>query len=283
MPNQNNFRSDITNKKEPRYLASRLVRVPEEQILLEEIPASFGYDNEDTVEIHFYTVQENALLLSTTIPLNSGILKSHIVSYNDNTYKNYLEIDFTKLFLDKSLIFIPGEYNVVINFFSDEIGTYEDRQLEIQAISTSRTEVSVGFPATFPENQVLDEYQQNIIDEFATPSFSKVDSIGVMEKIITSGVKSVDDTEGMTASNVLPNVTNPERIFNALVNAEVFTEVQENLNDFIPKLFEVIRQEIIGNPDIYLQPDELIRHLRYAISIRIGNLQSSVSNRVRII
>lgn len=281
MPNQNNFRSNI-NKSEPRFLASRLVRLPEEELLLEEIPASFGYDNEDVVEIHFYTVQENALLLSLTAPLNSGILKSHLVSYDDNTYKNYLQIDFTKLFVDKSIIFIPGEYRVVFNFFSDEIGSYDDRQLEIKTISPSRTEIAVGFPPITPPNEVLQQFQQDTIYEFTTPAFSKPDAVGIMEKIVTSGVRLNDSGEGMTTTNVLPNIQNPERTINALTNAELLTELQEKLDDFIPRLFETVRREIVTNDDIYLQKEDLITYLRYAISVKIGQLQNTMNRRVKI-
>jgi hypothetical protein len=283
MPNQDNFRSNLADVTEPRFLASRMVRFPTENLLLEEIPASFGYDNEDTVEIHFYTAQDNVLLLSTTVALNSGILKSHIISYDDGTYKNYLEIDFTKLFLDQSLVFIPGDYLVVFNFFSDEIGSYRNRELEIKNISTSRTEVVVGFPQIVPENPSLQQSQQRILDEFAIPSLQKPDAIGAMEKIITSGVKLSSDAEGMTSTNVLANLGDPLRKLTALENAEVLGEIQELLNDFIPRLFDPVRKEIITTQDIYLQQVELIDYLRYAISIKIAKMQSSVNSKIRII
>lgn len=283
MPNQDNFRSNLADVTEPRFLASRMVRFPTENLLLEEIPASFGYDNEDTVEIHFYTAQDNVLLLSTTVALNSGILKSHIISYDDGTYKNYLEIDFTKLFLDQSLVFIPGDYLVVFNFFSDEIGSYRNRELEIKNISTSRTEVVVGFPPIEPENPSLQQSQQRILDEFAIPSLQKPDAIGAMEKIITSGVKLSSDAEGMTSTNVLANLGDPLRKLTALENAEVLGEIQELLNDFIPRLFDPVRKEIITTQDIYLQQVELIDYLRYAISIKIAKMQSSVNSKIRII
>lgn len=282
MPNQDNFRTNLADNREARFLASRMVRFPTENLLLEEIPASFGYDNQDLIEIHFYTAQDNVLLLSTTATLDSGILKSHIISYEDGTYKNYLEINFTKLFLDQSLVFIPGDYLVVFNFFSDEIGSYDDRQLEIKNISPSRTEVLIGFPQTIPENPALQQSQQKTIDEFATPALQKPDAIGAMEKVITSGVKLSDDAEGMTSTNVLANVGDPVRILTALENAEVLGELQELLTDFIPRLFEPVRKEIISTQDIYLQQVELIDYLRYAVSIKIARMQNSVNSKIRI-
>ena len=155
MPNQANFRSDITTQTEPRFAASRIVSNPNELILFEEVPASFAFDAHDTLEVHFYTTPGNQLLLSTTITLSDQIIMSHIVSYSDNSYKNYIRIDFTKLFIDKNLILVPGDYKLVLNFFSDEIGSYTDRRLTIDTISPSRTEVQLTF------NNIIDTVTRN--------------------------------------------------------------------------------------------------------------------------
>jgi hypothetical protein len=69
MPNQRNFRSDITTVTEPRFTASRIVKSYDEGVLLEELPASFGFNELDNIEVHFYTLSSNSLVLSTVINL----------------------------------------------------------------------------------------------------------------------------------------------------------------------------------------------------------------------
>jgi hypothetical protein len=208
MPNQANFRSNITTQTEPRFTASRIVSNPSELILFEEVPASFAFDAQDNVEVHFYTIPGNQLLLSATVTLNDEVVKSHIVAYNDNSYKNYIRIDFTKLFVDKNLILVPGDYRLVLNFFSDEIGSYTDRRLTIDTISPTRTEVQLTF------NNVIDEVtrreNQYLLKEFVEPSFTKADAVGVAEKIFKSGVELDDSTEGVTADTIVENIEIPE-------------------------------------------------------------------------
>ena len=181
MPNQENFRSDVTTVTEPRFLASRIVRVPDELILLEELAASFGFDIDDNVEIHFYTVPDNILTLSTVIRIRDTILKSHVVKYQDDTLKNYIRIDFTKLFLDKNLVLLPGDYRVVMNFFSDEIGKYDNRILSVSQISPSRTEVELIFNNTTDE--VVREQNLIALKEFVEVGLNKPDAAGLAQKI----------------------------------------------------------------------------------------------------
>ena len=275
MPNQANFRSDITTQTEPRFAASRIVSNPNELILFEEVPASFAFDAQDTVEVHFYTIPGNQLLLSTTITLSDQIIKSHIVSYSDNSYKNYIRIDFTKLFIDKNLILVPGDYKLVLNFFSDEIGSYTDRRLTIDTISPSRTEVQLTF------NNIIDAVTRNddtyLLREFVEPSFNKSDAVGVAQKIFTSGINLNDPAEGVTAKTVVDNIeileinqtyANTIARIDALNLRESF---DAQINDFLLQLYTFISEEIVINGDDRIQQDEYEQIIRSVVADKIEN------------
>jgi hypothetical protein len=286
MPNQANFRSDITTQTEPRFAASRIVSNPNELILFEEVPASFAFDAQDTVEVHFYTIPGNQLLLSTTITLSDQIIKSHIVSYSDNSYKNYIRIDFTKLFIDKNLILVPGDYKLVLNFFSDEIGSYTDRRLTIDTISPSRTEVQLTF------NNIIDAVTRNddtyLLREFVEPSFNKSDAVGVAQKIFTSGINLNDPTEGVTAKTVVDNIeileinqtyANTIARIDALNLRESF---DAQINDLILQLYTFISEEIVINGDDRIQQDEYEQIIRSVVADKISNLRQIMDMRINV-
>ena len=286
MPNQANFRSNITTQTEPRFAASRIVSNPSELILFEEVPASFAFDAQDNVEVHFYTIPGNQLLLSATITLSDNIIKSHIVAYDDNSYKNYIRIDFTKLFVDKNLVLVPGDYRMVLNFFSDEIGSYTDRRLTIDTISPLRTEVQLTF------NNVIDEVTRQedtyLLTEFIEPSFNKSDAVGVAQKIFKSGVELDDSTEGVTADTIVENIVIPEinqtyentmaRIDKLNLRESFDTQV----NDFLLQLCTFIQEEIVINGDDRIQQDQYERIIRSVVRNNIGNLQQIMDMRVRV-
>jgi hypothetical protein len=286
MPNQANFRSDITTQTEPRFAASRIVSNPNELILFEEVPASFAFDAQDTVEVHFYTIPGNQLLLSTTITLSDQIIKSHIVSYSDNSYKNYIRIDFTKLFIDKNLILVPGDYKLVLNFFSDEIGSYTDRRLTIDTISPSRTEVQLTF------NNIIDAVTRNddtyLLREFVEPSFNKSDAVGVAQKIFTSGINLNDPAEGVTAKTVVDNIeileinqtyANTIARIDALNLRESF---DAQINDLILQLYTFISEEIVINGDDRIQQDEYEQIIRSVVADKISNLRQIMDMRINV-
>jgi len=289
MPNQSNFRSDITTNTDPRFLASRVVSYPEEGILLEQVPASFGFSAYDNIEVHFYSVPDNALVLSTVMDANDAdILKSHVVSYADGTLKNYIRIDFTALFQKKQLLLIPGDYRLVLNYFTEEIGDYNDRQLQLQIISPSRTEVQLAF------NNNVDEVaiQQNMTSsrEFVLTSLEQPFAVGAAEKIFVSGVKTEDPTEGLIYENIVANIEIPTieqtyastigRVKNLGQAAE--PSFQTAINEFLPKLYDVIREEIVSLGDARIQEDEFRAFIITAVDDKLKELQAATDTRITL-
>jgi hypothetical protein len=284
MPNQANFRSNITTTSDIRYNASRIVRVPDELILYEEVPASFAFDRQDNIEVHFYTITDNQLLLSTVITLNDEIVKSHIVSYDDNSYKNYMRVDITKLFEDKGLILIPGDYRMVMNFFSDEIGSYSNRKLTLETISPSRTEVELVFNDT--SDAVIQQENLNLLTEFIEPSFEKTDAVGVAEKIFKSGVELNDGAEGVTANNIISNIETGNQTYEDTIGRidrlDLRYSFDTQLNDFLLNLFNFIREEIVINGDDRIQESQYQIIITDMVSRHIKNLRQTVDSRIKI-
>ncbi len=286
MPNQENFRSDVTTPTEPRFSASRIVANPNELILFEEVPASFAFDLQDNIEVHFYTIPGNQLLLSTTIILDDEIIKSHVVTYADNSYKTYIRIDFTKLFLDKNLVLVPGDYRMVLNFFSDEIGSYRDRRFTIDTISPSRTEVQLTF------NNIIDTVTRAedayLLREFFEPSFNKIDAVGVAQKIFKSGVELNDSTEGITVDTVVDNITVPtlnQTYVNTMARIDKLNLRESfdlQVNNFLVRLGSFIQEEIVIKGDDRIQQDEYEEIIRSIVRNKITELKQIMDSRINV-
>lgn len=299
MPNQNNFRSNIVNNTEPRFLASRVVKSLNEGILFEQIPASFGYEPTDYIEVHFYTKQTNSLILSTTIAASDAdILKSHVVSYPDGTLKNYIRIDFTELFKRKQLILIPGDYKLVLNFFSNEIGDYNNKKMYIDVISNDRTEIQIAFRDNIDSNGNIDANlianNDKLLYEFVEKGFDKVNAVGAAEKIFLSGVQTENSDEGLTYDNIVGNIyvarTTPnedQTVENTIDRIEnlgenVIQQFEQEINNFLPKLFETVREEIIINGDKRIQEEEFKKIIDDAIRLRLNELQAAIDSRIEL-
>lgn len=286
MPNQENFRTNLSSITDPRYTASRIISVTDNFILNEEVPASFAFDKDDVIEVHFYTTVGNQRILSTTINVNDAIIKSHIVSYEDNSYKNYIRIDFTQLFVDKNLVLVPGDYRMVLNFFSGEIGTYENRKLNIDVISDSRTEVQVSF------NDTVDDIalQENLylLNEFVEKGFNKSDAVGTAQKIFSSGVELNDPTEGLLAENIEENIDTPlanqtrEDTLDRIETLGLTDIFNQQLNSFLPELYKFVREEIVINGDERIQESEYRDIIQRIVKEKINQLAKITDRRIQV-
>lgn len=286
MPRQRNFRNQVINRPESRFLASRLVRVPNDEILLQELPASFGYDEQDNIELHFYTARTNVLITSIVTKISEQIVKLHIVGYDDNSYKTYLQIDFTKLLTDKNTTIIPGDYLLTINLFSDEIGSYENRILSIAEISPSRTEVELVINNS--TDDVTRAQNDTLLAEFVSDSFTKADAIGVMEKVLKTGVQTGDTSEGINGENVIAEIPiefsprNRAATVDRLDRLGLTEPLRLALDAYIPKLFEKIREQIVIG-DERVQVDELAELLNNELAATIEELRVTVDPRINLI
>jgi hypothetical protein len=112
-----------------------------------EIPTNVANLEKTNIEINFYSLFDNSLVYSDVVPASVGAISTETFQYTDGTSRVLLFIDFSKLV---AYAFPQGQYQVVFNFFEDEIGSYTDKKLMVSQISVSRSEVEleyIGAPA----------------------------------------------------------------------------------------------------------------------------------------
>lgn len=160
MPNQQNYQTNIQELSDlyTRYTVSRAIVNKSDDLLEMEIPADFSEALlENNIEINLYSISDNSLIFSDVIRNVNGAVYTEALQYVDNSLRKLLYIDFAKI---SNLELLPGEYSVTLNFFADELGSYDSRILKINTISTSRTEV---------ELKLTDVSQQKALEQFAIP------------------------------------------------------------------------------------------------------------------
>jgi len=160
MANQTNYQSNIQelSNSYTRYLVSRTIANTKDDLLDMEVPADFSEALlQNTVEVNLYSLADNSLIFSDVVKNVSGSIYVETLQYEDNSSRKLLYIDFAKV---EGLQLPSGQYGVTLNFFADEIGSYNDRILKVNRISTSRTEV---------ELKLTDLTQQRNLQQFAIP------------------------------------------------------------------------------------------------------------------
>ena len=163
MANQKNFKTNINQvlQQYSKYTVSRVIGNKADDLLDMEVPADFSEALlENNIEINVYSLADNSLIFSDFIPNNSQAIRTETLQYPDNTKRNLLYIDFSKL---PELLLPVGQYEVTLNFFANEVGTYDDRILKINKISPSRKEV---------ELKLTDLAKQSTLEQFAIPRIS---------------------------------------------------------------------------------------------------------------
>jgi hypothetical protein len=277
MPNQTNYRTDLAEINEPIAFVSRIVQSLEEGVLLEELPGSFGYDLNDNIEIHFYTAAGNVLLKSITANItDENIFKFHVVSYDDGSINTYLRIDFTELFEAKNEILLPGDYKMVINFFSDEVGSYNNKNLYIQEISPSRTEIQLGFINNISQPQI--DANERELKEFVEPSFDKITAIGVAQVILKTAFDTDNTAVGLTFDTMFS-----ENIRNRIARAQLTSNTKTNVQNFLSTIYDAVKQKITNVQDERIQEDEFFTIVQSAVDENILQIETQLPSKINIV
>lgn len=144
MANQQNYSTNISGLVNPtKFNVSRIIGDMRDNLLEIEVPANIRVDDyvNKFIELHVYSLADNQLIYSTVLDNSiSDILKINTITYDDGSSRNLLFIDFSKV---STFDFPIGRYSVTLNFFSKEIGSYDDRPLVVNKISPSRKEVEL--------------------------------------------------------------------------------------------------------------------------------------------
>lgn len=189
MPKQPNYVQLVPTKPQS-FPISRIAESENDTDILEgRLPAEFGFDIDDNLELHFYDSQNN-IVNTTIVALNSGIISIRSLLLPDGTREEKLVLDMTRIQTELGLFLTPGTYTLVINLFSDEIGSYANKKLNIEEIAESRTELRLGFNVPFTE------VEQQELYEFTQPSLPRVLAGGAINAIMgISGGDVVSNTQ----------------------------------------------------------------------------------------
>jgi len=174
MPNLNNISTDTTqlSQRYIRYAVSRVITNKLNNLLDMEVPAEFPEELlQNNVEINLYSLADNSLIFSDVIKNVSGSLFTETLKYPDGSLRNLLFIDFTKI---PTLDIPVGQYSVTLNFFADELGSYDNRILKINKISTSRNEVELKLLDSAQKNKLTQVATSKIDAEYITPALRQI-------------------------------------------------------------------------------------------------------------
>lgn len=211
MANPLNYKQDINN---PQIQASEKIdRVfVDEDYVIKARESEYYYglrNSREFVELHFYIPDSTTLIYSTVIPLAEPYV--NVVDNNPEDAILNLELDFwtegpeegteedsrgrmipysnSDSLQQKYLRDLPsGTYDVIINFFADEVGTYNDINWRIKTVSPSRTEIVLHARPTEEGTVTLNaeesrDYEQFLIKSVFFPDFRDIlnDIMGVSD------------------------------------------------------------------------------------------------------
>ena len=177
MPRQPNYGELIPLKPQSKAMSRIADSELDTDILQARVPAGFGFDYTDNIELHFYDSQNN-LVNTTIIPVASGMVSVRSISLPDGGIEEKVIIDMARVQTELGLFLMPGTYTVTINLFSDEIGSYGNKKLTIEEISPSRTELRLGFNVRYTDTESSE------LCEFIEPSLPRVVAVGTICSIV---------------------------------------------------------------------------------------------------
>jgi len=256
MPNQSNFVQLIPGS--PRaFSISRIANsAGDADILQGRSPGQFGFSLDDNVEMHFYDAANN-LVGSVVIPVSTGIISGKTIILPDGTVDEKILIDMTRVQQELGLLVPPGNYNVSINFLSNEIGDYTNPKMIIEEVSPSRTELRLGFV------NAVTQVEQTELYEFVQPSVPRVIAAGL-----------VADTLGVNQQGNPPEIN--EEVA-ALIDTSR-TQIDQFINSVIAELEQVNPSVIAQLADLQPEaPDYLNLTVEYVIGSIYDELVSLLS------
>lgn len=220
MANQENYVQIIPNNPQV-FSVSRIAESENDQdIIVGRLPGEFGFNSDDNIEMHFYD-STNRLVGSVIVPVSTGIISAKTILLPDNQREEKVILDMTRVQKELGLLIAPGTYTVSINFFANEIGSYNDKKMIIEEVSPSRTELRLGF------NKTVTDVETSELFEFVQPSVPRLVAAGFLGN-------AVGISQGGT-------------------NVQT-SEDRRNLTDFITKITDYL---LSVNPDILAQLADL--------------------------
>lgn len=245
MPNQNNYKQALENAEAgySRYIISRIISNPADTLLVGQLPSALPFDLDTAnVEISLYSLADNSLIYSDYIS-NSivGALTQKNIEYQTNkivngettkiqTVRTFLFIDFSKLV---DLGIPSGQYSLTLNFFVDEVGSYQSRPLSISKISPSRLEIEFDYNGDSKEQ----------LDNFIKPS------IGNSTLVLNSVINQVLNDTGSYGQEELPtnNIRLTPEVIRTLLPTNIARAIDEYQFDTGSTSVYSVAQEILNS------------------------------------
>ena len=292
MSNQTNYVQAIPGNPQSFSISRIAESENDTDIILGRQPGEFGFDVDDNIEMHFYD-SVNRLVGSVIIPVATGIISARTIILSDGSKDEKVVIDMTRVQKELGLLIPPGTYNVILNLFSDEIGTYTNPKMIVEEVSPSRTELRLGFNTTFTNTE-----QQELF-EFVQPSVPRVLAAGLVGGTVGIGEGDIitqTETGMVQVQEFINKVTdilltdNPE-LLSDLVNVE--PDAPDNLNLTIEFMSAAIYDEFVmllettrGNKQFdRLQESELMTLIEKAVDNAFvkNNINLYTQNQIRYV
>ncbi len=250
MSTQENYTESLPSNSK-RYSVSRVATIPTDELLFAVEPADFGFTVNDNIEIHFYSKLTTALVFSQRIDLTDDILGIRTIDYVDNKFRNYITFDFNKYIELYPLKISPGDYEIVINIFSDEIGNYNDKKMLINAVSDSRTEVNLRFK-DITETNLLE------LKEFVKPAISKPYLDGILQNVFITAGQQSNQSIGVTIEAILGELSAAGEAQDLTRTEQLgrLGEVQALVANLLETVYKRIQQILVSYPTFRVTEEE---------------------------
>lgn len=279
MTNSNNFAAGQLPPY-PRYTLSRIIANKQDNLLDMEVPADFSNRFlENNIEINLYSLADNSLVYSDFIKNKKDsvpVFYTERLQYTDGTFRHLLYIDFSKIYTEIQLP--PGRYSATLNFFADEVGSYDNRILKVTNIPASRTEVELELSDYLQPNAPVmsAEEKQILLEKFAIPAINVEYIRPVLKQIFNQeGSDAIDiptSPAKINSSSIYQNFTSGSGDKLLLYNFDedydnfigINTITQNVLNLAYPIALEKIESMILSGSTTFTET-ELSTHIVDAI------------------
>lgn len=167
-------------------MVSRVIDNPLDKLLELEVPTTIP--EYFTVELSFYTLTDNSLIASLVLDSNDeSVFTATTLVYTDTSIRRLLFVDFSKI----DITLEQGRFQVVMNFFIPEIGTFSEPQLVLTDISPSRKEVEFSISPEYITTGSI-----NKLVDFASPQISS--------QWVLDAVRQIFNQPASATSNNIP-------------------------------------------------------------------------------
>ena len=247
MANQQNYTTDIisTANQYTKFTVSRIVDSPMDSLIQIEIPPTIPEKFE--VEVSLYSLYDNLLVYTTTIPSTSDVVTLQKLTYADTSARSLLFFDFSKT----NIQLVDGRFQAVFSFLTPVIGDASVVPLMVTNISPSRTELQL---------QLMPEYRTpasaSYLRDYMSPQITREWVVDAMRQIFNQPASSTSNNIPTDRTNMSYDIVKsffPTNISNLLesesTNTQFTSSVEQTTKIILDKAYGYATQSITTLPD----------------------------------